>query len=164
MLNCSPEGFFFFYNRFGDFFRGKRGRAKQREGRELPEGREVESNAIVAGRGLEWSLIVRDSFERTMTNGLNKRWYRFLSTLWCDSSGCPGLLVKFCHPLYLVSPFPDHLSCQRSLHNSMKLWTMPCRATQDRRVIEESSDKIWSTGGGNSKHPSILAVRTSWTV
>ena len=28
---------------------------------------------------------------------------------------------------------------------------MPCRATQDRRVIVESSDKTWSTGEGNSK-------------
>ena len=28
---------------------------------------------------------------------------------------------------------------------------MPCRATQDRRVMVESSDKTWSTGEGNSK-------------
>ena len=28
---------------------------------------------------------------------------------------------------------------------------MPCRATQDRWVTVESSDKIWSTGGGNDK-------------
>ena len=28
---------------------------------------------------------------------------------------------------------------------------MPCRATQDRRVILESSDKMWSTGEGNGK-------------
>ena len=33
--------------------------------------------------------------------------------------------------------------------NSMKLWAMPCRATQDRRVIVESSDKTWLTGEGN---------------
>ena len=26
---------------------------------------------------------------------------------------------------------------------------MPCRATQDRRVIVESSDKTWLTGEGN---------------
>ena len=35
------------------------------------------------------------------------------------------------------------------------------RATQDGQVIVKSSDKIWSTGGGNG---SILATRTSWTV
>ena len=29
--------------------------------------------------------------------------------------------------------------------------TMPCRATQDRRVMVESSDKTWSTGEGNGK-------------
>ena len=28
---------------------------------------------------------------------------------------------------------------------------MPCRATQDGRVVMESSDKIWPTGEGNGK-------------
>ena len=28
---------------------------------------------------------------------------------------------------------------------------MPCRATQDRQVMVESSDKMWSTGQGNGK-------------
>ena len=28
---------------------------------------------------------------------------------------------------------------------------MPCRATQERRVMMESSDKMWSTGEGNGK-------------
>ena len=28
---------------------------------------------------------------------------------------------------------------------------MPCRATQDEQVMVESSDKMWSTGGGNDK-------------
>ena len=33
----------------------------------------------------------------------------------------------------------------------MKLWAMPCRATQDRRDVVDSSDKMWSIGGGNGK-------------
>ena len=33
----------------------------------------------------------------------------------------------------------------------MKLWTMPCRVTQDGQVMVESSDKMWSTGEGNGK-------------
>ena len=37
------------------------------------------------------------------------------------------------------------------LSNSMKLWAMPCRATQDGCVMVESSDKTWSTGEGNGK-------------
>ena len=45
------------------------------------------------------------------------------------------------------------LSRRRDLHNSVKLWAMPCRATQDGWVIVESSDKMWSTGGGNGKSP-----------
>ena len=40
-----------------------------------------------------------------------------------------------------------------ALCNSMKLWAMPCRAIQDRRVFVESSDKMWSTGEGNGKPP-----------
>ena len=38
-----------------------------------------------------------------------------------------------------------------ALSNSMKLWAMPCRATQDGQVMVESSDKMWSTGEGNGK-------------
>ena len=38
-----------------------------------------------------------------------------------------------------------------ALSNSMKPWAMPCRATQDWRVMVESSDKMWSTGEGNGK-------------
>ena len=33
----------------------------------------------------------------------------------------------------------------------MKLWTMLWRATQDRQVMADSSDKTWSTGEGNGK-------------
>ena len=38
-----------------------------------------------------------------------------------------------------------------ALSNSMKLWAMPCRATQDRQVMVESSDKALSTGEGSGK-------------
>ena len=37
----------------------------------------------------------------------------------------------------------------------MKLWAMPCRATQDGWVMMESSDKIWSTGERNGKFSSV---------
>ena len=43
----------------------------------------------------------------------------------------------------------DHMTT--SLSNSMKLWAMPYRATQDERVMVGSSDKTWSTGEGNGK-------------
>ena len=33
----------------------------------------------------------------------------------------------------------------------MKLWAMPCRATQDGRVMVETFDKTWSTREGNGK-------------
>ena len=38
-----------------------------------------------------------------------------------------------------------------ALSNSMKLWAMLCRATQDGWVMVESSDKRWSTGEGKGK-------------
>ena len=38
-----------------------------------------------------------------------------------------------------------------TLSNSMKLWAMPCRATQDRWVMVESSDTTWSTEEENGK-------------
>ena len=39
----------------------------------------------------------------------------------------------------------------KTLLNSMKLRAMLCRATQEGRVMVESSDKTWSTGEGNDK-------------
>ena len=39
----------------------------------------------------------------------------------------------------------------RGLHNSMKLWAMPCRALHHGQVIVKSSERMWSTGGGNGK-------------
>ena len=38
------------------------------------------------------------------------------------------------------------------------------RATQDGRIMVESSDETWSTGEGNGNHFSILALRIPWTV
>ena len=38
-----------------------------------------------------------------------------------------------------------------ALSSSMKLSAMQCRDTQDRWVMLESSDKMWSTGEGNGK-------------
>ena len=37
------------------------------------------------------------------------------------------------------------------MSNSVNLWAMPCRATQDGQVMVESSNKMWSTGEGNGK-------------
>ena len=44
----------------------------------------------------------------------------------------------------------DHTD--HSLSNSMKLsHAMPCGATQDRRVMVERPNRMWSTGEGNGK-------------
>ena len=39
---------------------------------------------------------------------------------------------------------------------------MPCGATQNRGVMVEGYDKMWSTGEGNGNHFSILALRISF--
>ena len=51
-----------------------------------------------------------------------------------------------------------------ALSNPMKLWAMSYRTTKDGWVMVESFDKMWSTGEGNGKPFSILALRTSWIV
>ena len=38
-----------------------------------------------------------------------------------------------------------------ALSNSMKLWAMPCRATQDGQDMVDRSNKMWPTGKGNGK-------------
>ena len=78
----------------------------------------------------------------------------------------PALMGRFLTTESSGNPFTDNCLVVewRGLCNSNKLWAMPCRATQDRWVIVESSDKTRSTVGGNGNHPSILAVRTSSTV
>ena len=45
------------------------------------------------------------------------------------------------------------LSWWRDLCNLMKLWATMGRATEDGWVIGKSSDKAWSTGGGNCNPP-----------
>ena len=50
------------------------------------------------------------------------------------------------------------------LSNSMKIWGMPCRATQDKWVMLENSCKKWSSGEGNANYFSLLALRTPWTI
>ena len=42
----------------------------------------------------------------------------------------------------------------------MKLCTMICRATQDGWVIVKSSDKMWSTGGGNGKTTPVFHMNS----
>ena len=43
-------------------------------------------------------------------------------------------------------------SINHNIYHFLALFfSMPCRATHDRRVMVESSDKMWSTGEGNGK-------------
>ena len=44
------------------------------------------------------------------------------------------------------------------------LWAKPRRATQDGRIMVESPDITWSTGGGNGKPLQHSCLRNWWTV
>ena len=60
--------------------------------------------------------------------------------------------LLFIHSIYNSLSFTNTaLSWWTGLRNPMKLWAMPCRATQDRQVIVKSSEKMWSSRGGKSK-------------
>ena len=103
-------------------------------------------------KALTWKDICTPIFTAALST-ITKIWMqpKFFSTnKW---------VIKIWH-LHLYWYIPPSritaLSWQSGLCNSMKLWTMPCKATQDRQIIAESSDKMWSTGGGNGKPPYFL--------
>ena len=50
---------------------------------------------------------------------------------------------------------------RRGLCNSGKLRTTLCRATQNRWIIMKSSDKTWSTRGGNGKPHQYSCLKNS---
>ena len=75
----------------------------------------------------------------------------------CDPANVGNLVSgssAFSKPSLNIWKFSVHIMlkpCWRGLRNSMKLWAMPFWATQDRWVIVESSDRMWSPGGGTVK-------------
>ena len=80
-------------------------------------------------------------------------WFHFFPFYlpWSDGTGCHDLSFfngEFQSSLNRLSGSAA-LLWWGGLHNSSNLWAMPCRATWDRQVTVKSSDKTWSTGGGN---------------
>ena len=74
------------------------------------------------------------------------RWTLFLDFVW---NGGSHTLDSHVYDLSLS--WITALLWWRGLCNSVKLWAMPRRATQDGCIIIKRSDKMWSTGGGNGK-------------
>ena len=80
--------------------------------------------------------------------------------MYICSSQTPHLFLP--HPI--ISPsWITALSWWTGLCNSVKLWAMPCGATQGGWVMVGSSDKTWSTAAGNGRPLWMLASRTPWT-
>ena len=84
--------------------------------------------------------------QRTSASGLKTGWFLFHLSLVAM-----GLTSLYSSASFNSLSQITVLSCQRGLHNSVKLWAMPWRATQDRRVTEKGSNKTWSTGGRHGK-------------
>ena len=72
--------------------------------------------------------------------------------MWEDEGSYPQKSKKkngICK--YIDCSWVTALLWQRSLCNSMKLWAILCRVTQDGWVIVKSSDKTWPLGRRNGK-------------
>ena len=82
---------------------------------------------------------------RILTNNIQKEIFLMVLLIWKKLIGTGVSMRRY--PTSKGKEKPQ----QDSLSNSMKLWVMPCRATQDRWVMVESSEKKWSTGEGNGK-------------
>ena len=95
-------------------------------------------------------------FSRGRTNCLHSCLY------WQNALFAFAVVQSLSHIQVFATPWTAALSWRRGLCSSMKLWAMPCRATQDRQVMVESSDKTWSEEG-MATHSSILAWRIPWT-
>ena len=68
-----------------------------------------------------------------------------LPKIWLFPSSCQsiGASVSLL-PVNIQPWFPLELT--GLISNSVKLWAMPCRATQDGQVVLKSSDKTWGNG------------------
>ena len=79
--------------------------------------------------------------------------------LWTPNARGPGSIPcqrtrsHMCQPKYPACHSEDTALVMwiTALSNSVKLWAMPCGATQDGRVMVESSDKTWSTVEGKAR-------------
>ena len=82
------------------------------------------------------------------------RWMGHSRVCCSVAQSCPTL----CDPMDCSTPgLPvlHHLPelAQTQVWANSQLWAMSCRTIQDRWVTAKSSDKTWSTGGGNGKPP-----------
>ena len=71
----------------------------------------------------------------------------------------PGISSSMMKRTHLHGSQPCHV---KGAMNSVKPWAMPCRATQNRQVRIKSSNKMWSTRGGNGK-PLQYSCKLKWT-
>ena len=108
---------------------------------------------------LKWKLLSEKKLrENKPTNqSMERRWSVIYRSSWSKDITCKRPVPKpnsedlVLYEVCVTSPSWITALWRRGFWNSMKLWAMPCRATQDGQVIVESSHKTWSTGGGNGK-------------
>ena len=85
---------------------------------------------------------------------LNQMHIHIFGSSHLEGSYVGDLLYRYsgsCLCRLILTFLSGHNTWTTALSNSVKLWVMPYRATQDGWVMVESSDKAWSTGEGNGK-------------
>ena len=108
---------------------------------------------------LKWKLLSEKKLRenRPTNQSVERRWSVIYRSSWSKDITCKRPVPKpnskhlVLYEVCVTSPSWITALWRRGFWNSMKLWAMPCRATQDGQVIVESSHKMWSTGGGNGK-------------
>ena len=76
---------------------------------------------------------------------------KWTSNACCHYPRCNLSMINILKNLINYNHLDHMITWTTPLLNSLKLWAMPCRATQDGWIMVESSDKMWSTGKGNGK-------------
>ena len=124
---------------------------------------------ILQARALEWVAISFSNEWKWKVKVKSLSRVRLLATPWTAAHQASRSMGFSRQDYWSGVPLPSPLSEGRqtenhnhgkltnlitwttALSNSMQIWAMLCRATQDGRVMVESSDKTWSTGEGNGK-------------
>ena len=113
-----------------------------------------------------WLGLVNSSLgEQGLFETSEQLWWVWGLILNAISPPSTVLLVLLCHWTWGISS--QWLQCRTATApapNSMKLWAMPCRVTQDGQVMVEGSDKTWFHWRRQWQTQILQYLRTPWTV
>ena len=131
-----------------------------------------EVSIILITSTIVWPQV--SSRKGTQFHSSTKNWIKDLLSLALTISTKPSFTFRQSLPSASYSSLSDGRQTENHNHrkltnlitwttalsNLMKLLAMPCRDTQEGRVMVKNSDKMWSTGEGMTNHFNTLALRT----